>query len=361
MKALFDNPRIRSLGRALARQVLAVAPTSKQGQVRQWLERVAVAASGGQRDSQASIHLFWHRRYMQPAFNRLGFDSADDLVRQRIAERARAADPAELPVLCVGVGEAHKERALGLELVRNMGLSNVLFHCIGSDAEALRRGETAVAQQALTKRFRFEHVDLGRWRPRQVYPLVMVRHALHRQTGMEWLLDAVADALAPGGEFLVEDVIGRNGHRLWPEAREAFEPLWAELPDELRFDRTTGQVMKDFPDIDASSDQNNGVRAADVLLQLEQRFNFRLFAPYANLVMPLLGRRFGPNFNEDDDVHRNHLQEVHMRDRKGLLKGEFAPTRLVAVLTTQSGPCELMDKQMTPAGVAAWIRERKHL
>lgn len=359
MSALFDNSRVRSFGRALARQVLAVAPASKQGQVRQWLERMAVAATG-QRDPLPPIHDFWFRRYMLPAFNRLGFDSGSDLMRQRIVERARVADPAEITVLCVGVGEAQLELALAIEL-RNMGLGNVNFHCIGSDSEAMQRGETAVSRQALTRRFRFEQVDLARWRPRQRYPLVIVSHALHRQTGLEWLLDAIADALEPGGEFLVDDVIGRNGHRLWPEARRAFEPLWADLPDELRLDRVTGQVLTDFPDIDASSDQGNGQRAADVLPELEKRFQFRLFAPYANLVMALLGRRFGPNFNEEDDVHRNHLQQVHMRDRKGLLQGEFAPTRLVAVLSTQTGPCELMDKQLNPADVASWISERRRL
>jgi SAM-dependent methyltransferase len=360
VSALFDHPRVRSLGRVLARQVLAVAPASRQGQVRQWLERVAVAANG-QRDGLPPIHAFWHRRYMQPAFQRLGFNSASDLVRQRVAERARAADPAEITVLCVGVGEAHSELALAVEL-RNMGLSNVQFHCIGSDAEAMQRGEAEVSRQALAKRFRFETVDLGRWRARQRYPLAMVRHALHRQPGLEWLLDAVADALEPGGEFVVSDVIGRNGHRLWREARKAFEPLWHDLPDALRLDRITGQVLHDYPDINASADQNNGLRAAHVLPLLEDRFRFKLFAPYANLVMALLGRRFGPNFNEDDDVHRNHLQQVHMRDRKGLLQGEFAPTRLLAVCTTDSSVTrELMDKPLTPESVAAWIRERKGL
>ncbi|HRQ65142.1 MAG TPA: methyltransferase domain-containing protein [Xanthomonadaceae bacterium] len=358
---MFDHPRIRSFGRALARQMLAVAPASKQGQVRQWLERVAVAANGGQRDPMPPIHQFWYQRYMKPAFNRMGFDSAADLVRQRVAERARAADPGELAVLCVGVGEAHEERELAIEL-RNMGVGNVVFHCIGSDADAIKLGEAEVARQALSKRFRFEHVDMGRWRPRQRYPLVVVHHALHRQARLEWVLDAVAEALTPDGEFLVEEVIGRNGHRLWPEARKAFEPLWAELPDDLRLDRITGQVLKDYPDIDATSDQSNGLRAAEVLPELERRFHFRLFAPYANLVMAILGRRFGPNFNEDDDVHRNHLQQVHMRDRKGLLQGEFAPTRMVAVLTmANGGQCDMMDKQLTPASVVAWIRERRFL
>jgi SAM-dependent methyltransferase len=360
VSALFDHPRIRSIGRALARQILAVAPASRRARVRQWLERVALAASGGQRDPLPPIHRFWYRRYMEPAFNRMGFGSGSDLIRQRIAERARKADPAELTVLCVGVGVAQNERELAIEL-RSQGLSNVTFHCIGSDAEALKAGETEAARQALSKRFRFEHCDLARWRPRQRYPFVVTRHALHRQKGLEWLLDAAYDALEPDGEFLIDEVIGRNGHRLWLEARRALQPLWAELPEELRLDRITGQVFKEYPDIDASLDKRNGLRAADVLPLIEERFQFRLFAPYANLVMALIGRRFGPNFDEDDEVHRNHLQQVHMRDRVGMLQGEFAPTRMIAVAAASAAECKLIDEQLTPAGVAAWIRDRRGL
>ena len=52
---------------------------------------------------------------------------------------------------------------------------------------------------------------------------------------LEQLYDEIQRSLAPDGVLLVNDMIGRNGHRRWPEAGLALRRIWKELPERYRY------------------------------------------------------------------------------------------------------------------------------
>jgi len=54
-------------------------------------------------------------------------------------------------------------------------------------------------------------------------------------TSLEFLFDNVKEALTNNGNFVVNDMIGRNGHQRWPEALLQLEIFWAELDERYKY------------------------------------------------------------------------------------------------------------------------------
>jgi SAM-dependent methyltransferase len=177
--------------------------------------------------------------------------------------------------------------------------------------------------------------DFNTWRPALRYDAVIANQALHHVSALEHLYDAVAAALAPGGRFIVSDMIGRNGHQRWPEARAIVDQFWAELPPQYRYNRQLGRREDRFMDWDHSVAGFEGVRAQDVLPLLVERFHFEMFLPFANVIDPFVDRAFGYNFDPARDWDRAFIDRVHSRDEQEILSGRIKPTHMFAVLSLE--------------------------
>ena len=57
---------------------------------------------------------------------------------------------------------------------------------------------------------------------------------------LEELFTFVRRAIGPDGVFVISDMIGRNGHQRWPEAKRLAERLFSKLPSVL------GAAPRDF-------------------------------------------------------------------------------------------------------------------
>lgn len=105
------------------------------------------------------------------------------------------------------------------------------------------------------------------------YDVVLFVSGLHHIVELEAVAANVARALAGGGEFwLVGEQVGPNGNRLWPEAARVARPLFADLPERLRYNHYTGQVDASLPDLDFGSSCFEGIRSQDIPLVLARYF-----------------------------------------------------------------------------------------
>lgn len=299
------------------------------------------------------IFHYWSNRWLRPRFEAIGFSSPEDFFRRRALAAARARPQGTLRVLSIGCGHAQLEHALATA-VRAEGLPDPAFTLVDVNRHVLR---SAVARFS---RDRFPPVvaiaaDLNAWRPQQAYDLVVANQCLHHVVSLESLLDGIRDHLAPDGRLLVSDVIGRNGHRLWPEARAALEPFWDRIPRSKRYDRTRGRLETAFIDHDHSMAAFEGIRSQDILPLLVERFGFGTFAPHSCLVIPIVERRFGWNFSADDPDDRAYIDSLDAADQRLLGMGAIKPTQLVAEL---GPPGEMLLDQIAPwASPAACIRD----
>ena len=165
---------------------------------------------------------------------------------------------------------------------------------------------------------------------------------------LESLFGCVKRSLQPDGIFIVSDMIGRNGDTYWPEALNALKPFWNELPESYRNNRVLNRVEEQFINPDGSVGMFGSIRSQDILPLLLERFNFKFFFPFGNIIYVFIGRAFGHNFNIEAEWDKDFVGRVHARDEAGILSGELKPTSMLAVLTNQETEKVLKDPVLTP-------------
>jgi len=105
------------------------------------------------------------------------------------------------------------------------------------------------------------------------FDVICITSGLHHLVELERVLGAIAKMLRPGGEFwLIGEQVGRNGNRLWPEASDMANRVFAAWPEAKRLNHNTAMVDKLLPDVDCSASSFEGIRSQDILGQLDRHF-----------------------------------------------------------------------------------------
>ncbi|HEY9142936.1 MAG TPA: class I SAM-dependent methyltransferase [Arenimonas sp.] len=105
------------------------------------------------------------------------------------------------------------------------------------------------------------------------FDVVNITSGLHHIVELERVLAGIAATLAPGGEFwLIGEQVGRNGNRLWPEAGDAANAIFAAWPEEKRRNAGTGRVDARLPALDYSRACFEGIRSQDIEILLGRYF-----------------------------------------------------------------------------------------
>ncbi len=293
-------------------------------------ERLAYFRCTAVHDLPPIFH-YWSNRYVRPKMERFGFSTPDQFFEHYTAAHCRDDAARTHQVLSIGAGNCDLEANLARSLI-DAGTINFHVTCLDLNPVMLRRGRRLVEQLGLERHFRFEGADFNRWTPDRQYDVVIANQVLHHVVELERLFAAIRTSLAENGLFLTSDMIGRNGHQRWPEAREALEPLWAELPREYKFNHLRYRVDEVFRDRDCSQDSFEGIRAQDILPLLVEHFEFELFVPFGNLIFVFVDREYGPNFDPDREWDRAFIDRVAELDERLILEGTLKPTQMVAAL-----------------------------
>ena len=166
------------------------------------------------------IFHYWSVKHLRPKLNAFGFDDITDFLTQSLV----AAAPRHIVSLGSGNCDLEIELAQGLEAA---GLDRFTFDCVDLNEAMLERGRAAALEAGLADHFNFIQADLNEWRAAHDYDAAIANQSLHHVVNLEGLFDEVKRALAPRGVLIAADMIGRNGHRRWPEALEIVEEFLA--------------------------------------------------------------------------------------------------------------------------------------
>jgi hypothetical protein len=143
-------------------------------------------------------------------------------------------------------------------------------------------------------------------------------------------------------------MIGRNGHQRWPEALAAVHEFWKELPSSYRYNRLLDRHEEMYENWDCSNEGFEGIRAQDILPLLLERFDFRLFIGFSNVVDVFIDRAFGHNFDADQEWDRDFVDRVHAFDEESFKSGALTPTHMLAVLSAQECHEHLYSRGIAP-------------
>ncbi|ODT79546.1 MAG: hypothetical protein ABS69_07150 [Nitrosomonadales bacterium SCN 54-20] len=105
------------------------------------------------------------------------------------------------------------------------------------------------------------------------WDVILCISALHHIVEIERVVKFCHDSLNEDGEFWsIGEYVGRNGNRLWPDAREEANKIFHQLPKRYRLNRHTNLVDYEIPDNDYSVGCFEGVRSEDIEPVLDRWF-----------------------------------------------------------------------------------------
>lgn len=283
-------------------------------------------------DALPPAHDYWSNRYLRPEVERLYGISGPIEIYAQECTRAFAASGVRR-VLSIGCGRGDLEVAIARRL-RALGEQAFRIDCLELVPELCERGRCFAAENGVAEHVCFVQADMNAWTPAEAgaYAAVIANQVLHHVVALEHLFDAIRASLAPGGLFVTRDMIGRNGHRCWPEVKAVVDDLWAALPRRLTYDVRFERFHDAYPDRDLSTEGFEGIRSQDILPLLLERFHFARFVCFGALIERFAGRAFGHNFRMDDEGDRTLVDLIYLLNHRLVGAGAIKPTQMVASL-----------------------------
>jgi SAM-dependent methyltransferase len=278
------------------------------------------------------ICFYWLKRYILPQLASFGYAGADEFF---LLNLEKAYDQSQRPkrrFLSIGAGNCDTEVRLASAL-RAAGRSDFVIDCLDLNEQMIERGVALAAASGLEGSICPLVADFNAWKPSDEYDGVIANQALHHVVELEDLFGGIETALTNQGLLIVSDMIGRNGHRRWPEALSLVQKFWDELPESYRYNRQLRQLDHEYLDWDCSVEGFEGIRSQDILPLLVERFHFEFFYAFSNVTDPFIDRSYGPNFNAEAAWDRDFIDRVHACDEAGIRHGTLTPTHMLAVLT----------------------------
>lgn len=339
--------RHRSLAKKAISASRRLLPETLHKQIRGLAERVAFTLTPQyQGDTLPPIFHYWSRTFLAPRFAEFGIASPEEFYFDEILAAGRARSGA-VQVLSPGCGAGGLEMMLARRL-RDAG-QEARFTCLDFNDDLMKSARDAAAAQDLADCMRFEVFDCNAPFAMPAQDVLLVNQFFHHVSDLETFCASLRASLAPGGMLLTSDVIGRNGHQLWPAAQKTMDAIWPTLPPEKTLDRDSGRREPKFRSVDHAAYSNEGVRAQDVVRCLLAEFDFELFLSFGGVITPIVDRRFGFNFDPDSADDRALIDRIEAADQAARQQGLYPPSSMVAKLRPKGAGGEERFNQMRAA------------
>ncbi|BDV36196.1 class I SAM-dependent methyltransferase [Methylocystis iwaonis] len=310
-------------------------------------QSVSFSALENQHGANPKSGDYWGEHYYKPYLESVfRTSSSTDFQFARIADLLASNPLQSARILCIGAGECLEEIAICKRLV-SAGYNNVRFECVDIAEGAIARARENAERHGLSRNFVF-NIGKNELILNGYAEVVIANQCLHHFTDLETLFDKISEIIGISGIFLTNDTIGRNGHMLWPEALAVVDKIWAILPDKYKHNRCLNRFEKIYGNWDNSRENNEGIRAQDILPELINRFKFEYFFAGGNIGFALFGRHFGDNFDPADPVDRDYIDMIGRLDFDLINIGYLKPCLMVACLSNRPDVATLHYSHWTP-------------
>jgi SAM-dependent methyltransferase len=280
------------------------------------------------------IYHHWSARHCLPLLVELGYASLDQLWDEHVAEVCRRRAPERARLVSLGAGNGETEIGIAQRLA-DRGTENLELELLELNGQMLERAVAQAAELGLADRVIAVEADLNTWSAQQDADVFFANHSLHHVVELERLFAEVRRHMRPDGVLLVNDMIGRNGHVRWPEARAIVDVIWRALPAKYRWNKYAGRADEIYPDIDCSGEGFEGMRAQDILPLLLESFHPDVFVTFANVIDPFVDRLYGPNFDASDPEDIAIIEALGRLDDAALDLAIVSPTHLIGSFRAQ--------------------------
>lgn len=300
-------------------------------------------------NSLPEIFHYWSNRYLRPQLEDFGFSNPDDFFKYYACKaQQHKKHQNSLCILSIGAGNCDTEITLAKNLI-SAGVQSLTIVCMDINEAMFKRGSELAEKEGVADHLTFLQADFNNWKSEGFYDLIIAHQSLHHVVELEHLFAEIKKSLPAEGYFITSDIIGRNGHKRWPETVKVLRQIWREMPKRYCYNHQLNMVQKRFVNHDCSVDSFEGIRAQDILPLLIKNFHFETFIPFANLILIFIDRGLGPNFDINNPEDIAFIDRIHELDESLMLAGTIQPTQLMAAMQLNpSDTMRLRHPKLTP-------------
>lgn len=172
-----------------------------------------------------------------------------------------------LKILSICSGDAHIEK----RLLENCD-QPIEITLLDANLELTQRAAKRLSNSTHTINYLIGDINDG-LPGEELYDIVICVSALHHIVNLELILSQINRRLNTGGEFWsIGEQIGRNGNRLWPDAKNIVDHLFSTLPQQYRKNAHTQFIDHSLPDCDFSTESFEGIRSEEIDILLDSYF-----------------------------------------------------------------------------------------
>ena len=248
---------------------------------------------------------------------------------QLLVERARSGKPVKVLSLCAGAARIEAAYAAHLG-------ANVEWSLIDINSDLLRLASSQFPPDIKLDLIEANINDVQY--SGEKWDVIMCISALHHVIELEKVMKFCYLSLNAGGEFWsLGESIGRNGNRLWPEARDRANAIFKNLPEKYRINSHSLQVDDLLPDNDYSVGCFEGIRSEEIEPILDVWFQ-QVYVFRANCFLwRLVNLAYSDNYNLNDEGDINlvksfvaaELDYYYQGGRGTELFGVYKPRQLL--------------------------------
>jgi SAM-dependent methyltransferase len=256
--------------------------------------------------------------------DRIGFNDYPTMVEEHVRRaQERRGEPAR--VASLGAGNCETEIAVAQKL-------GCKVDCFELNPHMLGRARQTAQDRGLSALMSFHETDLNEARLPGTYDVFLAEHSLHHVVALEHLFDEVDRTMDPHGVFLINDMVGRDGHMFYPNTLDLVQRIWATLPRDLKLDRQKNRHVPRRTQLDFSRHGFEGVRAGDILPELDRRFKFKEFGSFYAITTKFLDREFGHNFDVTRPRDKAIVDHLWHQDDFALTSKILRPTQMISAV-----------------------------
>ena len=269
------------------------------------------------------IHNIYTGDFLVPSLQKLS--GKGDWKEWWIKEIDEFVEKANRPVTILSLACGNGD--LEIDLLKKLSHQN-LITMVGVDVnpQMILRAQKMAQEQDLPNA-RFETQDLNFPNLSGPIDVVLANHSLHHLVELERLFAEIAAKASPDMIFLINDMIGRNGHVMWPNSELVMQKLWQGLDKKYKLNSYTKNYdLKPF-NKDCSIGSFEGIRAQDILPLLVQYFDIEMFFPFSTIINRFTDRAYGHNFNVNESHDKKLILDILKLDIQLLKEKKLPPTQ----------------------------------
>jgi len=207
--------------------------------------------------------------------------------------------------------------------------------CIDINEKMMNLGKEKAIKENLN--FNFILQDINKLSLAEgVYDVIISHAALHHMINHEHIVDEIKKSMKNDGTFFVQEIITKNGWRMWDETKKIANELWTLIPEKYKFNCLDVNRKKQFfdqlPDVDYSKKGFECIRSQDLYPILKNAFKTKFEVPGFAFARRFFSRHFGANYDLNNPTDKAIIDLIIKLDEQYSLNYNLKPENVFLVL-----------------------------